>query len=125
VALAQRGLRAIAGFAVPVEQLEQLDAILRAAPRQAGGAALVEHAFAPLGWTDDQAGQILRGLDFIRARDPAPDAPAIWRRRAPSRRPAAQSEASPFAALATLTPSPAPATRRARTRKPRKRADGR
>src|SRR5208283_1484861 len=108
-----------------VEQLEQLDAILRAAPHRDGGAALADAARAGLGWSDDQAAQILRGLGFIRVRAATPDAPAAWRRRSPRRAAVDQPAASPFAALATLTPAPATPRRRARNRKPRKRADGR
>jgi ATP-dependent RNA helicase SUPV3L1/SUV3 len=124
-ALAALGLRAVAGLCVPVEALEALDAALRAAPRQAGGSALSEDAIAALGWTPDEAARILRGLGYAPAKKPVPGEPALWRRRQP--RPAetaAPPKASPFAALAALTPAPRPPARakRRRPRRPRQRA---
>ena len=50
LALAQRGLRAVAGLSAPVEALERLDAALRLAPMQAGGFPLSDAALAGLGW---------------------------------------------------------------------------
>jgi ATP-dependent RNA helicase SUPV3L1/SUV3 len=122
-ALAALGLRAVAGLAVPVEALEALDAALRAAPREAGGSALSEAAIAALPLTSGEVGRILRGLGFSPARKPKPGEPVLWRRRQP-RAPEAASppKASPFAALAALTPAPAAtprAKRRVRPRRPR------
>ena len=104
--LAQRGLRAVAGLSAPVEALERLDAALRLAPMQAGGFPLSDEALAGLGWTRSEAVQLLRGLDFAPARGDAKTEAALWRRRQPRRDEAIKSAApaSPFAALAALTP---------------------
>jgi ATP-dependent RNA helicase SUPV3L1/SUV3 len=120
-ALAALGLRAVAGLVVPVEALEALDAALRAAPRQAGGSALDAAAIAALGWTPDQAGQILRGLGYAPVRKPVDGEPALWRRRSPrGERAEAPPRASPFAALAALTPAAAPVPRAKRRHRPRR-----
>ena len=125
-ALAAQGLRAVAGLAVPVEALEALDAALRAAPQQAGGAALSAEAITALGWTPDQAARILRGLGYAPARKPVAGEPTIWRPSPAARRGqgAAPAKASPFAALAALTPAPAAprAKRPRRARRARQRA---
>ncbi|NEX95407.1 phosphonate-binding protein, partial [Caulobacter sp. 17J65-9] len=63
-ALSARGLRAVGGLAVPVEALERLDALLRAAPKQAGGAMLSDQAREELGWSEAEAGAVLRGLGY-------------------------------------------------------------
>jgi ATP-dependent RNA helicase SUPV3L1/SUV3 len=122
--LAAHGLRAITGLAVPVETLEALDAALRAAPRIAGGSALSEEAVAALGWSPAEAARLLRALGFATARKPVQGEPVIWRRRQPRKAaPAPQpyAKATPFAALAALTPKPAaPARERRRPRKPRR-----
>jgi ATP-dependent RNA helicase SUPV3L1/SUV3 len=126
-ALAFWGVRAVAGLAVPVEALERLDSLIRAAPRQAGGVVLDDAALAGLGWSAEQAARILRGLGFAPARKPEAGAPMVWRRRqtrAPVER-AKPASSSPFAALAALTPPPAaptPATPRVRRRRVRRRA---
>jgi ATP-dependent RNA helicase SUPV3L1/SUV3 len=109
-ALAAQGLRAVAGLTVPVEALEALDAALRAAPQQAGGAALSAEAITVLGWTPEETARILRGLDFAPVRKPVAGEPTLWRRR----RPRAEAKAppvakvTPFAALAALTSAPQP-----------------
>jgi ATP-dependent RNA helicase SUPV3L1/SUV3 len=124
-ALAALGMRAVAGLSVPVEALEALDAALRAAPREAGGSPLSESAIAALGWSPEEAGQILRGLGFAPARKPVAGEPVLWRRRQPrSQDQAATPKASPFAALAALTPAAqaAPRAKRRRARRPRQRA---
>jgi ATP-dependent RNA helicase SUPV3L1/SUV3 len=107
-ALAAWGLLTVAGLAVPVRQLEDLDALIRAAPRKAGGALLDDAALAGLGWTPAQTARILRGLGFTPVRKPVAGQPAIWRRRQPkpaSGAPPQANAASPFAALAGLTPA--------------------
>jgi ATP-dependent RNA helicase SUPV3L1/SUV3 len=107
-ALSAWGLLAVAGLAVPVRQLEELDALIRAAPRKAGGAVLDDAALTSLGWAPAQTARILRGLGFTPARKPVPGEPAIWRRRQPKPASGAApqaSAASPFAALANLTPA--------------------
>ena len=120
-ALAAWGLRAVAGLAAPVEALEDLDALIRAAPRRAGGALLDELALAGLGWSPHQADMILRALGFTPARRPVAGQPTPWRRRqsktAAALKPAA---ASPFAALAGFAAEPKAAPRR--RRRPRRRA---
>jgi len=118
-ALAALGLRAVAGLTVPVEQLEALDTALRAAPRQAGGSVLSDEAIAALSWTDEETRRILRGLDYAPVRKLVPGEPAIWRRRQPRNDAApTQPKATPFAALAVLTPAPPPP---ARAKRPRRR----
>jgi ATP-dependent RNA helicase SUPV3L1/SUV3 len=78
-ALALRGMRVVAGLAAPVEALERLDALIRAAADETGGFALTEGMLAQLGWRKEQAERILRGLGFTPARrDEAAD---LWRRR--------------------------------------------
>jgi ATP-dependent RNA helicase SUPV3L1/SUV3 len=120
-ALAFRGLRAVGALAAPVEQLERLDALIRAAPRDAGGALLAPETLSELGWSGAQVDQVLRALDFFPVRKAAPGVAAPWRRRR-SREPSEQAApaASPFAALAALT-APPPATPRKTRRRPRRR----
>ena len=116
--LAAFGLRAVRGLAVPVEQLERLDEILRTSPKSGGGVVLADQALQALGWTVDQSRAILRGLGFAQLkRDGEPTA---WRRRFEKdftvERKVAPPPHSPFAALAARQPVPA---RRPRRRKPR------
>ena len=120
-ALAAWGLRAVAGLAVPVEALEQLDGLIRAAPRKAGGALLDDATLASLGWPPEQTARILRGLGFTPAEKPAPGHPVLWRRRqarTASAEPPKVKSPSPFAALADLAPAPQAA------RRPRRRGTG-
>ncbi len=84
--------RGAAGGAV--EALERLDAVLRAAPRQAGAAVLAEDAMAESGWSPAETQQILRALGF------AP----VGRPKAASRRPGASAASAP--------PSPTASPRR-------------
>jgi ATP-dependent RNA helicase SUPV3L1/SUV3 len=120
-ALAAFGLRAVRSLAVPVEQLERLDELLRAGVKQAGGVVLTEPARDELGWSEAQAAEILRGLGFAPANKAKAGEPVAWRRRAvhddkpePRKRGAPHS---PFAALAALQDQPAPARRPRRRRK--------
>jgi ATP-dependent RNA helicase SUPV3L1/SUV3 len=127
-ALAGRGLRAVGSLAVPVEALERLDGLIRAAPRQAGGAAIAETAWTELGWTPGEGASVLRALGFTPAARAKPGEPVVWRRRraveaqpvADTPRNLSKMAASPFAALAALKDQPAPArrNRRPRRRKP-------
>ena len=122
-ALAFWGLRAIGGLAAPVEALEQLDALLRAAPQEAGGALLSDEALAVLGWAPQDADRVLRGLGFAPVRKPKASEPTVWRRRrTPTPAAAAPRAASPFAALASLAPpvADAPKPRRRRRRSTRR-----
>jgi ATP-dependent RNA helicase SUPV3L1/SUV3 len=120
-ALAGRGLLAVGGLAAPVETLERLDALLRAAPRQGGGTVVTDETLQALGWTADQAALVLRGLGFAPTARPTPGEPVAWRRRrtaAAKAAPQAAAPASPFAALAALKEPPAPPARRPRRRRP-------
>ncbi|MFN3857415.1 MAG: helicase-related protein [Caulobacter sp.] len=122
--LAARGLMACGGLACPVDQLERLDTLLRAGPRQGEGIILSDQAREELGWSADQAARILRGLGYAPA---SRGEPVVWRRKgraAASRkaeRPA--NPASPFAALAQLKAAPPASAREARRprRRPRRR----
>ncbi|MFN5482896.1 MAG: helicase-related protein, partial [Brevundimonas sp.] len=95
-ALAARGLRAVAGYAVPVEALERFAEL----SREAGKAHTPEAALAGLGWTEAEARALRTGLRIPRARDPE----RALRPRLPAD--------SPFAALAALTAPPPPARRK-------------
>jgi ATP-dependent RNA helicase SUPV3L1/SUV3 len=125
-ALAAFGLRAVGPLAAPIEQLEALDAAIRAAPRKAGGALIGDGVFQALGWSSDEAEAILRGLGFVPARKPATGQASLWRRRqaAPTVPAAKPKAASPFAALAQLAPA-RPARRPARRRTPGRGGSGR
>jgi ATP-dependent RNA helicase SUPV3L1/SUV3 len=123
-ALSAYGLRAVGGLAVPVEQLERLDELLRGAVKQGGGILLPDQAREELGWSQAEMEEILRGLDFAPASRPKTGEPIAWRRRGERTRPAPPAAAiprphSPFAALAALqTPAAAPARA---VRRPRRR----
>jgi ATP-dependent RNA helicase SUPV3L1/SUV3 len=118
-ALAAFGLRAVKAWAVPVEQLERLDELLRAAPKQHGGVVFSDEARETLGWSPDEARDILKGLGFAAIKRPG-EATA-WRRRAErdfavEHRPIVAPH-SPFAALAALKGEPAAARRPRRRRR--------
>jgi ATP-dependent RNA helicase SUPV3L1/SUV3 len=112
-ALALRGLRGVAGLAAPVETLERLDALIRAAPQEAGAFRLAPEVWTDFGWERDPAERLLRALGFVPARKPDAEGSSSWRRRG---RPA---EASP--ALSAALPPATPARRR---RRPRLRQSG-
>jgi ATP-dependent RNA helicase SUPV3L1/SUV3 len=119
-ALAFRGLMAVDALAVPVEQLERLDVLLRAAPRQGQGALLSDHAIEDLGWTGKEAAAVLRGLGFTPTARPKAGEPVAWRRRRTAGAAKAEAQpprASPFAALAALKDKPPPGRRRRRPRR--------
>jgi ATP-dependent RNA helicase SUPV3L1/SUV3 len=88
--LSARGLRAVGRWLVPVEALEAM-AELRA--RSAG--RLTEEALSQLGWSAEQAKQIIPPLKTARVQKP--DVPGKAR----------PLKDSPFAALAALTERPA------------------
>ncbi len=115
--LAAYGLRTVGRLAVPVEGLEQLDALLRVAPRQSGAALLTDQAMETLGWTVVQARELMRTLGFVPIGKPASGEATAWRQRrhGPEAKPVRPAPHSPFAALAALTPSP-PKRRRPRKR---------
>ncbi|HEY3950065.1 MAG TPA: phosphonate-binding protein, partial [Phenylobacterium sp.] len=116
-ALAAFGLRAVRGLAVPVEQLERLDELLRAGVKAHGGQVLSDQAREALGWREDETAVVLKGLGFVGVR--RPNEPVAWRRKferefSVEKKPIAPPN-SPFAALAALKDEPAP------TRRPRRR----
>ena len=113
-ALSAFGMRAVAGLAAPVGQLERLDELLRAAHD-----ALSDQAREELGWSEADARAILRGLGFSPARNGDGAARQAWkRRREPvEERPVKPAPNSPFAALAALKTQPE-TPRRRRRRKP-------
>jgi ATP-dependent RNA helicase SUPV3L1/SUV3 len=118
-ALAAFGLRAVRGLAVPVEQLERLDELLRAGVKQGGGVIFSDQARDELGWSPDEAREILKGLGFAAVKRTGEA--VAWRRRA-EREFAVEHRAihaphSPFAALAALKGEPAPARRPRRRRR--------
>ena len=123
-ALSARGLRAVGRRAVPVEQLERLDGLLRANPRPGQGSVLPDQAREELGWSEADTDAILRGLGYAPTGKPAPGELLVWRRRAgstarqaPVRPPPPNS---PFAALAGFT-APPPLAPSKRKRRPRHR----
>ncbi|MBS0363621.1 MAG: phosphonate-binding protein [Proteobacteria bacterium] len=117
-ALSAFGLRAVRGLAVPVEQLERLDELLRAGVKAHGGNVLSDQAREELGWREDEAAAILKGLGYAAVR--RANEPTAWRRRferdfAVEKKPAVAPN-SPFAALAALKDAPAPPRRRRKRR---------
>jgi ATP-dependent RNA helicase SUPV3L1/SUV3 len=125
-ALGLRGMAAVGEWAVPVESLEHLDAIIRALANQGGELVLSPRVLEPLGWSEEAAREILRGLGFAPAGRAWPGAPTTWRRRktpATSVRMPQPAPASPFAALAVLK-GPPQRKRRVRRRRVRIAARG-
>jgi ATP-dependent RNA helicase SUPV3L1/SUV3 len=121
-ALSLRGLAAVGRLAVPVEQLERLDELLRSAAKQGEGVLFSDQAREELGWSEAEARTILQAVGYA----PVGRAPTqVWRRRAEAARALAKAvaetpaAASPFAALAALRQ---PAKRR--RRRPARRAHG-
>jgi ATP-dependent RNA helicase SUPV3L1/SUV3 len=120
------GLRAVGGFAIAAERLEQLDALMREQPVEHGAAPAPDTIAQALGWPPEALPQVLKALGYVQTRKGKADQPALWRRRGPAK-PVARAEAplrpdSPFAALAGLKPiTPAPAARKPRRRRPRAR----
>jgi ATP-dependent RNA helicase SUPV3L1/SUV3 len=117
--LSASGLRAVAGFTVPVEALETLDDLLRAEQRP-GGVVLTDAALEKLGWTAPQASAVLRALDYTPAIRAKPGQPIVWKRRGAAKldqTPVKARPDSPFAALAKLT-EPPPRRKKPRRRKP-------
>jgi ATP-dependent RNA helicase SUPV3L1/SUV3 len=116
--LSAYGLRAVRGRAVPLEQLEALDELLRAGPKQGGGTVLSDQARETLGWSAADAEAILRGLGFAPVGRPKTGEPLAWRRRSEPKAAAAPDRPhSPFAALAALKAEPPPKRRPRRRRK--------
>ena len=129
-ALALRGLRAVAGMAVPFVELEKLDALARMAPHGAAGLHVGPEFLAALGWEPGRAEALLRALGFQRTRKALASEPAglgHWRRRFEG---GARHERPPEEAPAATLPSdpidPAapqePAAEKPRRRRRRRRA---
>ena len=123
LALGWRGLVRCGDIAAPVALLEALDALVHAAPREAGGVRLDDTALVALGLPDGQGPRLLKALGYTPARQAEPGQSILWRRRGeapcrPSATPARAPLDTPFAALAALQPA-APAPRRRRRRPPR------
>ncbi|HLK25246.1 MAG TPA: helicase-related protein [Caulobacteraceae bacterium] len=116
-ALSALGLRSVGALAAPVAMLEQLDEMLRRAPRDDGAAVLSEEAIATLGCSGPEVDQLLQGLGYRRVKR-AQGAPG-WRRMGkPAPRIARSgSAASPFAALAGIKTGPSAVKRRRRVRR--------
>jgi ATP-dependent RNA helicase SUPV3L1/SUV3 len=122
VALALRGLRAVGGLATPLEALERLDALARAAPQAGGAVRLTPELLAGLGWAPGHAERVLRALGFAPGRKSIAGEPRLWRRRLRPAEPAPMAAAAtPFAALAGLATPPAAPARRARRHRLRRR----
>jgi ATP-dependent RNA helicase SUPV3L1/SUV3 len=126
-ALGLRGLMALGAVAAPAASLERLAELLRASA-QGPTVRLTEAAREELGWTEADAGRVLRALDYAPVRRPRPGEAVLWRRRrrpsrdAPERAPPAHS---PFAALATLQSPARPEARRPGRAPRRRRPSGR
>ena len=103
-ALSLRGLRAVAGMALPVLALERLDALSRVEPERAGAIELTAEFAAGLGWTLAQAEQILRGLGFQRVRGRDSSEPGLWRRRSMAMRTPPRGAAGPPVAAWSRAP---------------------
>jgi len=117
-ALAAFGLRAVGRLAVPVEQLERLDELLRAGVKQGGGVILSDQAREALGWSADEAREILKGLGFAAIKRQGEV--TAWRRRFEREFAVEHKQVaphSPFAALAALKGEPAPVRRPRRRRR--------
>jgi ATP-dependent RNA helicase SUPV3L1/SUV3 len=117
--LAAFGLRAVGRYAAPVEALDKLDALLRAAPTQGQASLVSDQLREALGWSEIELRDILRALGFAPAAKTHPGEPVAWRRRNDRVEPARPTVApgSPFAALAALKDLPPPARRVRRRRK--------
>jgi ATP-dependent RNA helicase SUPV3L1/SUV3 len=99
-ALGLRGMVGVGALAVQADRLERLAELRRAGARPGRDFVLTDEAREELGWSAQEAGEILRGLGFAPAGEPA-----VWRRRKVrlvDRSPPKRQPASPFAALAQL-----------------------
>ncbi len=122
-ALALRGLAPVGAFAVPLEQLERLDELLRSAAKQGEGVLFSDQAREELGWSDAEARTVLRALGWSPV---GRGVSQVWRRRAEPRRAsegAGRPTASPFSALAALRPAAKRPKRRPNRRRSQRRAD--
>ncbi len=116
-ALSLRGLRAVAGFAVPALALERLDALARA---NSDGPPIIEltaSLASGLGWDLGQAEQILCALGFTRIRKADAAGASQWRRRSIAIRAAARSAPTAAPAGQPRAKPPDAADRRSRRRR--------
>jgi ATP-dependent RNA helicase SUPV3L1/SUV3 len=123
-ALSLRGLRAVAGLAMPALALERLDALARNSSRE-GTLALTPELMAELGGKPSQAEAIVRALGFVRIRKADSGDPSLWRRRSLVARvsiEARSAAAPPTHAAGPRAKAPANSSRRARRRRARRRA---
>ncbi len=122
-ALGLRGLRAVAGLAVPALTLERLDALSRNGAQPEGAVALTPELMQALGWSLAQAEPILRALGFVRIRKAGPQEASLWRRRSIAAPTPAHAQAGKTPAAPELRAQvPTAADRRARRRRARRRA---
>jgi ATP-dependent RNA helicase SUPV3L1/SUV3 len=120
-AMSARGLRAVGPHAAPVETLERLDALLRASGQVKGPRKLSDQAREELGWSPDEAADVMRALSFTPARKPKEGEPSAWRQRRPKPEPEQPVRPdSPFAALASLRAEPQQPRSSPRKRGPRR-----
>ena len=121
-ALSLRGLRAVAGLAMPALSLERLDALARNSVQQ-GTLELTPELMAEFGWKPAQAEAVMRVLGFVRIQKGDPEAAEPV---APPRDGgAAAGSPAPLAATVPAEPRAKPApgsSRRARRRRARRRA---
>jgi len=110
-ALAWRGLRAVGSMAAPVEALERLDVLMRAATTRPGAGVVSDQALEELGWSRADAAEVLRGLGFFVPKTAA-DQPLAWKARREAAATPAAAPANPFAALQALRPPERPVTSR-------------
>ncbi|MDP8917179.1 MAG: phosphonate-binding protein, partial [Pseudomonadota bacterium] len=103
--LAAYGLRDLGGWAAPAPELERMDELMRACEHLTGQRRLSDQAREELGWTSEQAADILRALSFTpkRKAESGDTAPLRRREPKPDARPVTRPD-SPFAALAALRP---------------------
>jgi ATP-dependent RNA helicase SUPV3L1/SUV3 len=116
-ALSLRGLRAVAGLALPILSLERLGALSRAEPGRGGVFRLTPDLAMSLGWTLGEAERILRAIGFFRLRKADADATSLWRRRLI----AIKAPPRPSAAPQTVATEPRTKSLAARARRPRRR----
>jgi ATP-dependent RNA helicase SUPV3L1/SUV3 len=115
--LAAHGLRSVGAWAAPSAALERLDELLRANEHLTGQRRLSDQAREELGWTQVQADEILRALQFTPTARRDGHQPPPLRRREPRAEPGPVVRPdSPFAALAALQPPPPRKPRRPRKR---------
>ena len=119
--LSAYGQRAVGAYASPIGDLERMDELMRASEHLTGQRRLSDQAREELGWTSEEAAEVLRALSFTPKRKPEAGEAAPLRRRElkPEPRPVLRPD-SPFAALAALAVPPPPSRSSPRKRGPRR-----